>query len=244
MINPIALELGPFIIKWYGIIMAFGFLAGILISSKLAKYRNLKKEDIQDFFVYLIPTSIIGARIGHIFMNLSYYINNPVEIVAIWHGGLAFQGGLIAATIMGVYFCKKRKIKFYNLADILVIPVAFALIFGRIANLINQELYGKLTTLPWGINIKGVEGKRHPSQIYESIKNLIIFLILISMIQIKKLKRGIIFWTFVLLYSILRFIVEFFRDWPTSLFGLTLPQLVSIPLVILSIIMLNRIRNK
>ena len=118
MIDPIALELGPFTIKWYGIIMAFGFLAGIYISSKLAKYRNLKKEDIQDFFVYLIPSSIIGARIGHILMeDLQYYLSNPFEIIAIWHGGLAFQGGLIAAVITGVYFCRKRKIKFYNLAD-------------------------------------------------------------------------------------------------------------------------------
>jgi len=243
MIDPVLINIGPITIKWYGLIMALGFLAGIHIATKLAKYRDLKKEDIQDFLIYLIPTAIIGARVGHILSSLQYYLNNPLQIFAIWKGGLAFHGGFIAAIFMAVYFCKKRKIKFYNLADVFVIPLAFGLIFGRFANLINQELYGRITTLPWGISINGVEGKRHPSQIYEAGKNLIIFITTYNLIRIKDLPRGFVFWTFTLMYSILRFIVEFFRDWPAAYFNLTWAQIVSIPLIIISALMLKHVKK-
>ena len=243
MIDPIIANIGPFTIKWYGVIMAFGYLAGLFIATKLAKYRNLKKTDIQDFLIYLIPTAIIGARIGHILSSLNYYLNNPLKMFAIWNGGLAFHGGFIAAIFMAIYFCKKRDIKFYNLADVFVVPLAFGLIFGRFGNLINQELYGRITTLPWGISITGVEGKRHPSQIYEAIKNLIIFITTYNLIKIKSLPRGFVFWTFTLMYSILRFIVEFYRDWPPAYFNLTWAQIVSIPLIIISTTMLTKLKD-
>ena len=241
MIDPVLVNIGPITIKWYGLIMALGFLAGIFIATKLTKYRDISKTDIQDFFIYLIPSAIIGARLGHIISIPNYYLQNPIEMIAVWHGGMAFQGGLLGAVIAALIFCKKRKIEFYDLSDILVVPLAFALIFWRIANLINQELYGRLTNLPWGISIRDVEGKRHPSQIYESLKNLIIFITLYNMIKIKHLKKGVVFWSFVAIYSILRFFVEFFRDWDTIYYSLTLSQLISIPMAILAIIMLNKI---
>jgi phosphatidylglycerol:prolipoprotein diacylglycerol transferase len=240
MIDPIVFTIGSLQIRWYGIIFAIGFLLAIPISIKLGKQRNITKEQIYDFFIYLIPSSIIGARLLAVILNFSLYQDNLLRIFYIWEGGMAFHGGLLGAVAGTYLFCKKHKIKFYDIADIIVIPAALGLSLGRIANFINQEFYGRLTDLPWGVNFDTAEGKRHPSQIYESIKNLIIFFILLNTYKIKNLKRGVIFWFFILLYSLFRFSVEFFKA--QDLYnGLTYGQWISIPLFILSLIMLTKI---
>lgn len=223
--------------------MALGFILGLLISIKLAKKRNISEETITDFFIYLIPASIIGARLTAVLLNFSYYKDNLLEIFAVWHGGMAFHGGLAAAVLAALYFCKKKKIKFYDLADIIIIPLALGLALGRIGNFINQEFYGTLTNLPWGVYFDNIEGKRHPTQIYEAIKNLFIFILLLIAYQTKKLKKGVIFWSFILLYSLLRFLIEFTKD-QVKYHNLTYGQIISIPLFILSIVMLYKIGKK
>jgi prolipoprotein diacylglyceryl transferase len=243
MINPIAFQFLGLEIRWYGIIMALGFILGLFISINLAKKRNISQETITDFFVYLIPASIIGARLLAVILNYNYYITKPLEIFAFWHGGMAFHGGLLGAVLAGIYFCKKRNIKFYEIADIIVIPLALGLALGRIGNFINQEFYGTLTNLPWGMYFDNVEGKRHPTQIYEAIKNLFIFIILIILYKVKKLKKGVIFWLFIFLYSLLRFLLEFTKD-QIRYFNLTYGQIISIPLFFLSIVMLYEIGKK
>ncbi len=243
-IDPVLLKIGFLEIRWYGLIYALSFLVGSLIAVKLGKQRNIRKETIYDFFIYLIPAVVIGARLGHILgPDFSYYLNNPSRIFAIWRGGLSFFGGFFGAIITGIIFCKKRKINFFDLADILVIPLALALIFGRIANFINQELYGRITNLPWGVNFTVAEGKRHPTQLYESLKNLIIFIALWNLHKIKNLPRGFIFWTFILMYSFLRFFIEFLRDTSTFIIGLTRAQLIMIILFIISSIILSKLRK-
>ncbi len=243
MVDPVLFTIGSLEVRWYGIILAGTFLIGAFMAAKLAEKRNIKKEHIYDFMVYLIVASIIGARIAHILGNLSFYLENPFQMLAIWKGGMTFYGGLLAAVIVGYYFCKKRNIEFYDMADIFVIPLAFGIIFGRIGNFINGELYGKITNLPWAVNVRGVEGKRHPSQLYEAFKNLIIFSTLIYLYKLKDLPRGTIFWTFVLMYSSLRFVAEFFRDWPVFWLGLTKIQLISIPLAILAGVMIYKLNK-
>ena len=239
MIDPTAFQIGNIAIRWYGIIMALGFFLAYLITKKLAKYRNISEKDMTDYFLYFIPSSIIGARLWAVILNYQYY-SNPLEIFAVWNGGMAIHGGIAGAMLATYYYTKKRKLHFYDIADIIVIPTALGLALGRIGNFINQEFFGRPTNLPWGINFDNVEGKRHPSQIYESLKNLIIFSITLKLYLFKTLKRGIIFWTFILLYSILRFGVEFFKDMQLW-YGLTYGQIISIPLFVLSIIMLRRI---
>ncbi len=239
MIDPVAIDLGAIKIRWYGLIMAFGFVLGLFMAKKLAKQRNISSEIIQDYFVYLMAGSIIGARLWAVLLNLKYY-HSFYDVIALWNGGMAIHGGLFGAAIVSYFYCKKRNIDFYDIADIMVIPLALGLSFGRIGNFINQEFYGRLTDLPWGIHYDVVHGKRHPSQIYESIKNLIIFFILLNMYKIKNLKKGTIFWFFILLYSVFRFFVEFFKDMQTW-FGLTYGQIISIPLAFLAIFMLYRI---
>jgi phosphatidylglycerol---prolipoprotein diacylglyceryl transferase len=240
MINPIAINFGPINIYWYGAIMAFGFFIAYFISQKLAKYRNISKKDISDYFMYFVISAILGARIFAIILNYQTYINNPLEVFAIWHGGMAIHGGIMGVFIATYYFAKKRKIKFYDLLDIMAIPTALGLSLGRIGNFINQEFYGKPTSLPWGVYFDNLPEKRHPSQIYESLKNLFIFSITFKLLLFKKLKSGTIFWIFILLYSILRFSIEFFKDMPTFI-NLTYGQLISIPLIIISTFMLKKI---
>jgi len=244
MIDPIAFTIGNININWYGIIYALGFLIAIPISIKLGKQRNITKQQIYDYFIYLIPSSIIGARLLAVILNFHLYQDNLLKILYIWQGGMAFHGGLIGAAIGTYFFCKKHKVHFYDIADIISIPLALGLSLGRLGNFINQEFYGRLTNLPWGIHYDVVEGKRHASQIYESIKNFIIFIFLLNFYKLKKLKRGVIFWLFIFLYSLFRFFVEFYKDQPLIYLNLTYGQLISILLFILSTIMLRKIGKK
>src|SRR3989344_2726198 len=191
-LNPVLLHLGSLEIRWYGLILFLMFVLGIFIAVKLAKARNIKKDDILDFFPWLIISSILMARIFHIFVyNFSYYQEHPELMYQIWKGGIAIHGAVIGAVIAAFFYCRKRKIAFYDMADIFVIPLSFGVIFGRIGNLINQELYGKPTTLPWGITFSSIPGKRHPSQIYESLTHAITFSILLFMYKLKNLPKGV-----------------------------------------------------
>ncbi|MCD4759470.1 prolipoprotein diacylglyceryl transferase [archaeon] len=239
MIDPVAINLGTIQIRWYGIIMALSFVIAYFMIIKLAKQRNIPKETITDYFLYFIPASIIGARLLAVILNHENY-SSFYDIIAVWQGGMAIHGGIIATVLVTLYFCKKRNLHFYDISDILVIPVALGLTLGRIGNFINQEFIGKPTNLPWGVYFDNITEKRHPSQIYESLKNFLIFSITIKLYAFKKLKRGTITWVFLLLYSTLRFLIEFVKEMPTW-YELTYGQIVSIPIIILSIIMLWRI---
>ena len=233
-INPVLLKLGPFEIRYYGLFFVLGFVIAYFMLIYLAKKRQLKltKDDISDFLLYLIIGVVAGARIFYVLVyNLKFYLANPLQVFAVWHGGLSFHGGLLGAIVAGVIFSKRKKIDFYDLADITVIPLALGLALGRIGNFTNGELYGRITNVPWAVKFKGVEGFRHPSQIYESLKNLFIFSVL-WFVKDKKLPKGFLFWLFVTMYTFLRFVVEFFRE-PDSQLGfffgwLTMGQVLSI----------------
>jgi phosphatidylglycerol:prolipoprotein diacylglycerol transferase len=239
-INPVLLRLGPFEIRYYGIIYVLGFVIAYFFINYLARERELKlsKDDVMDLLFYLIIGTILGARLFEIFVyNLEYYMTNPFEIIAIWHGGLSFHGGLIGAVIALSIYCRKKDLKFYDLADICVVPLAFALFLGRIGNFINGELVGRVTNVRWCVKFQNYSGCRHPSQLYESAKNLFMFFVLWN-IKGKKLKKGVMFWSFVLMYSVLRFFIEFFRE-PDSqigfIFGLTMGQWLNILMFIIGL---------
>ena len=257
-INSVLLGLGPFQIRYYGLFYALGFVIAYFLIAYLAKRKQLgiTKDDVADFLIYAIIGVVAGARLIYvIFYNPFFYLQNPLEIIAVWHGGLSFHGGLIGAIIATYLFCKKRKIEFYDLADIAVVPVALALALGRIGNFMNAELIGRIANISWCIDYsknKFVEnlpsGCRHPSQIYESIKNMIIFAALWT-IKDKKLPKGFMFWIFVTLYGLFRTIVEFFRA-PDEQIGFifnyfTMGQLLSFPLFLIGLFMLFKLnKNK
>jgi len=249
-INPVLLHLGPFEIRYYGLVYAIGFLAIYFLFRWLAKKGEIKnfsldKADVMT--LYLIIGTIVGARL---LLFVFYYpktlITNPLEIFMIWNGGMSFHGGIIGGIIASLIFCKRHKVNFYKLADFTVLPLSFFLIFGRIANFINGELVGIKTNVPWCVVFKDYDGCRHPSQLYEAAKNLVIFISL-SILYFskdikKKLKDGIIFWLFVLMYGVLRFIITFWRDDPRY-FGLSMGQYLCIAMVIVSIYFLFRIQK-
>lgn len=249
-IDPVLWSFGPFQIRYYGLFFVLGFVIAYFLFNYLAKRKELSitKEDITDLFLYVIVGTILGARIFYVFVyNLTFYLDNPSEIIAIWHGGLSFHGALIGAVIAVLIFTKKKKIDFYEIADLSVIPLALGLALGRLGNFTNGELYGRITDVPWAFRFPDAEGFRHPSQIYESFKNFTIFLALWA-IKDKKLPKGFMFWLFVVMYSALRFIVEFFRQ-PDPQVGfiigfLTMGQVLSIVMFVVGVYFLRKVYKK
>ena len=257
-INPVLLKLGPFQIRYYGLFYALGFVIAYFLIYYLAKRKELKikKDDVADLLVYIIIGVVMGARLAYvIFYNIAFYVKNPFEIIAVWHGGLSFHGGLLGAIIAMYLFCRKKNIEFYELADIAVVPAALGLALGRIGNFTNAELYGRISNVAWCIDYSKNQfvnnlpsGCRHPSQIYESIKNLLIFSVL-WFIKDKKLPKGFMFWSFVTLYGLLRTLMEFFRQ-PDEQIGFvlnyfTMGQLLSFPLFLIGACMLYKLnKNK
>ena len=209
-INPELISIGSFSIRYYGLVYVIGFLITLFIFLKIAekkKIKNLDKNRAADLILYMTLGGVIGARLFHILLFFRNYLANPLDILKFWQGGMAFIGGLIGAVLVIRYYCKNNNINFYEVADILVIPFALFLGFGRIANFINSEFIGKITNVPWCVQFKNYLGCRHPSQIYEALKNFFIFGVLFFMNK-RKHKKGKIFWSFITLYGLLRFITK------------------------------------
>jgi len=245
--NPILLSIGPFTIFYYGLFIVVGMMLGIILTLKLAKLHKINKELIIDLSFYLILFSIFGARIYHILIQFSYYKHHLTEIPMIWMGGIAIHGAIFAGILVIWYFSKKHSISFLKLSSIIVPSLALAQAIGRWGNYFNQELFGKPTNLPWGIPISSSHlpaqylnsAYFHPAFLYESIGNLLIFLILIYLnyliLKSKKIRLEYLTFIYIALYSILRFFTEFFRiDITPTIAGLRFPQIISILLIIIS----------
>lgn len=215
-INPILIELGPFRLSWYGLMYVFGFAASYLLVRYQMKRKDfgISKLEVENLYFYLILGLVIGARLGYVlFYDLKMYLADPFEIVAIWHGGMSFHGGLIGVVIVGIVFCWKNKKSFWKVSDLIIVTAPIGLCFGRIGNFINGELYGRVTQLPWGLIFpKGGPLPRHPSQLYESgLEGGLLFLIL-WFLKDRRLPDGSLLGLFLFFYGVFRFVVEFFRE--------------------------------
>lgn len=227
-IDPTLFSIGPFEIRYYGLVYVIGFLLIYYILSKKRQELKLTKKDIDNLVLYLILAVVVGSRLFEVLIwNPAYYFANPLKIFAIWEGGMALHGGIIAICLVGYYFCKKKKISFAKLADILVIPAVFILALGRIANFINAELVGIITNLPWCVKFPNIEGCRHPVQLYGAAGRFVLFGYLIALKKLKKFKDGFLFWNFILFMAIGRFFCDFLRQDP-RLLGLSMGQYLSI----------------
>ena len=238
MVNPIAFSIGSLSIRWYGTLLVIGALLSIYVFLKLRKEKGINEKDAWDYIFWMIIGLLIGARLFHVFAyNWDYFSRNLIEIFYIWHGGISSHGGIIGGIIVTLIFSRVKKIKFYDLADIGVIAVALLGVFIRIGNFVNQELVGRVTDSFLGVKFDNYEELRHPSQIYSSFKNLLLFIILFNLRKVKNLPSGFLFWSFIFLYGLFRFLVEFYKDFPIN-YGLTVGQYWSIPLVVLGLVMM------
>jgi len=249
-INPVIAKIGPLEIRWYGFMYVISFIIAYFMILYLVKKKKikLKREDVENFIAYSIIGLVVGARIFYVlFYNLKFYLENPIEIFMIWHGGLSFHGGLIGLIVVGYLFCKKHKISFYEFADVVSIPAYIGSMLGRIGNFINGELYGRITDVPWAFKFKDVDGFRHPSQLYEAFYNLIIFSVLWKL-KDRKFPKGFIFWSGITMYGLFRFITEFFREPDPQLgfifLNLTMGQLLAIPMFLIGSVMLMYLLKK
>ena len=223
--DPIFIDLKFFQIRWYSLAYIFGILIGWYIAKKIIQKRYSKfndpnlinAKDFDNLITYLIIGIIIGGRLGYIiFYNISHYLDNFFEIFMIWKGGMSFHGGLAGIIIASLIFSKKNKINFFSITDVIACVSPIGIFFGRIANFINSELYGKISSVPWAVVFPNNDGVgRHPSQIYEAILEGLILFILINFLALKKnliIKSGYVSSVFLILYSILRMFSENFRE--------------------------------
>lgn len=258
----ILFEIGFFKIHWYGLLMVIAIFIGIFIAVKLAKHYGFSKDNIYDLVFYLVIFSILGARIYAVLLFPSYYSQYPLEIFQVWKGGLAIHGAILGGIITLYYYTKRKKQSFWMWADILVVPLALGQAIGRWGNYFNQELFGRPTSLPWGIPIDAFyRGSAflkyeffHPTFLYESILNLLVFIILLSL-HIYKIKKnrhpervervegsyfkqqtGSITLLYLVFYSLVRIIMEQFRiDETPEFFGIRFPILVSAGVIMAAI---------
>ncbi|HLD07475.1 MAG TPA: prolipoprotein diacylglyceryl transferase [Candidatus Peribacterales bacterium] len=240
----IFLEIGPLAIHWYGIMYLLAFCVAWWLIPILARKKGypLTKDDIGTLLFAGILGVILGGRLGYVlFYAPGYFASHPLEIPAVWNGGMSSHGGMIGVTLaMLIVFRKLRsKVSLFQLADLLTVPIAIGLIFGRLGNFINLELYGTVTDLPWGIAIPGVEGIRHPVQIYAMIKD--VFIAIVCFLSLMRSKSaGVTLGLFFLLYGILRFATEFVREetsegFDIAMLHLTRGQFLTIPVIIIGV---------
>lgn len=247
-INPIALQLGPLKIHWYGIMYLIGFVMAWWLGTIRARHSQgtWSKEQVSDLIFYAAMGVVIGGRVGYmLFYDFSDFLAQPWIIFKLWEGGMSFHGGLLGVLIALVLFSRKTQKPFMGVVDFLAPLVPLGLAAGRIGNFINGELWGRVTTVPWGMVFPNAGPlPRHPSQLYEFFLEGIVLFLILWFYSAKPRPRMAVSGLFALGYGVFRIIIEFFRQPDTQLgfvaFGwLTQGQLLSIPLVLVGIALLT-----
>ncbi|HCY75849.1 MAG TPA: prolipoprotein diacylglyceryl transferase [Ignavibacteriales bacterium] len=251
-VSPEIVKLGPFSLRWYGLLFALGFVFGYLILTKFYKLEKKPQADLEQLSIYVILGTVIGARLGHcLFYDPVFYLSHPIEIIKVWEGGLASHGAAIGILISIYLITKKQKDKtMLWILDRLVIVVALAAVLIRLGNLFNSEIIGKAADVPWAFIFARVDNvPRHPAQLYESIFYLISFITLYFtyMKTQKKLKQGYLFGLFLVLIFGFRFLVEFVKENQSAFeqgLALNMGQILSIPFVLAGLYFIFRKQNE
>ncbi len=254
-IDPVALELGPVVIRWY----ALAYLAGILLGWAYIRWHlkrmaspPLNAKQLEDLIVWAVLGIMLGGRLGYVlFYNAPYYMEHPDQILMVWQGGMAFHGGMLGLIGAFYLFCRRHGLAFLRVLDLTALAAPIGLFFGRLANFINGELYGRVTDSPLGMMFpNGGPYPRHPSQLYEAVfEGLLLFVVLLVAARYgKTLQRpGCIGGMFLAGYGLARFSVEFFRE-PDAQLGLlimnlSMGQLLSLPMILLGGYLIARSRR-
>ncbi len=243
-IDPIAFSIGPLSVRWYALAYIAGFLLGwryCLYLVGLNKDVRPDKDDIDDYLPWAILGVILGGRFGYVlFYQSSLYMDNPLEILKLWHGGMSFHGGVVGVVLSLLIYAGVKKINVFRLADMASCAAPIGVFFGRITNFINGELFGRVTDVPWGIVFpRGGELPRHPSQLYESLlEGLVLFTILAILARRGSIRKrpGILSGVFLFGYGFFRSVAELFRQPDDQLGflwgGSSMGQLLSVPMML------------
>ncbi|MDQ0254571.1 phosphatidylglycerol:prolipoprotein diacylglycerol transferase [Evansella vedderi] len=253
-LNPVAFEFGPLTVHWYGLLIMMGAFLGYLLANHEAKRRGLPKDTFADLLLFAIPAAIIGARLYYVIFRWEHFAHNPISAFYIWEGGLAIHGALIAAVITAVIFAKKRGLSFWKIADIAAPSILLGQAIGRWGNFMNQEVYGNEVSrsvlesmmIPeFIINNMYINGTYyHPTFLYESLWNLLGVAILLYLRRVN-LRRGEMFITYAIWYSVGRLYIEGIRSDYLLIFGvLKTAQVVSIITIIAGIAIIIYRRKK
>ncbi len=242
-VDPEIIRIGSFAIRWYGLLFASSFVAGYLIMSKIFKNENLGEPVLDRLTIYMAIGVIAGARLGHcLFYEPAYYLSHPLEILMIWHGGLASHGAAIGILIAIWLFARKERKDYAWILDRIAIVVALSGFFIRMGNLMNSEIYGVETTLPWGfVFLRNDEvAPKHPTQIYEGLAYLAIFILLYRIYWAKKGEhiQGLLISLAIILIFTARFFIEFLKEDQVAFeasMKLNMGQWLSIPFIIAGI---------
>ena len=247
-LDPVAFSIGPVVVRWYALAYLAGFIcAGVVLWRTQRRWGlGLSLDDALSIVIGVVFGIIIGARLFYVlFYGAGYYLENPLEIFMLNHGGMSFHGGLVGAVVGGSLVCWRLRISIPTVCDMGVIGAPIGLFFGRCANFVNGELWGKETDLPWGVMFEtGGNVYRHPSQLYEAVlEGLVIFVVLYALSRrVPPRPQGTFTALFLALYGTFRFLVEFVRVPDAQLgylFGpITMGQLLSLPLVLLGVAIL------
>jgi phosphatidylglycerol:prolipoprotein diacylglycerol transferase len=253
--DPVAIQLGPIAVHWYGLMYLLAFIQYLLlgrlrINQVQMKGQGFQKEDLDDLLFYAVLGVIAGGRLGYCLFYLpSHYLFNPLDIFKVWQGGMSFHGGFLGVIVAIAWFSRKRQIPFFNVADMIAPLVPFGLAFGRIGNFINGELWGRPTEVPWGMIFPqaGDQLTRHPSQLYEFAGEGLTLGVFLWLYSRHPRRIGQTSGAFMLGYGIFRFLAEFTREpdrfLGTLSLGLSMGQWLSIPMIVLGAYLIVRPKN-
>ncbi|MHB1126052.1 MAG: prolipoprotein diacylglyceryl transferase [Bacillota bacterium] len=239
--EPVAFEIGPFFIRWYGLLISTALGLGTFLAYREARRQGINPDHILNLVLLVAPLGIVGARLYYVLFSWGYYSSNPGEVFAVWHGGLAIHGAILAGGL-GVYiYVRRQGLNFWELADIMAPSVILGQAIGRWGNYFNGEAYGSPTTLPWAIYVDGAY--RHPAFFYEFIWDMLIFAFLFWLRRRISTLKGDVFLIYLMLYSLGRFFIEQLRTDSLMLGPLRVAQVVSIITIIISVVLYRRHRN-
>ena len=242
--DPIAFQAFSIEVRWYSLSYICGLIFGWIYCNKFLINDQIKKNQFDDYIIYIILGIIVGGRLGYVFIyNPLYYLENLIEIPMIWNGGMSFHGAVIGVILATYIFSKKNNQNIFYYLDLVALTSPIGIFLGRIANFINSELYGRETDIIWSVKFIQVDSlNRHPSQIYEAIFEGIVLFVLLNLFYKKLLKKdGLISSLFIIFYSIFRFLIEFTRE-PDAhigliIFNMSLGQIISIIFLITGMIL-------
>jgi phosphatidylglycerol---prolipoprotein diacylglyceryl transferase len=252
MIDPVLVEVGPVSIRWYALSYIVGIFLGWWLVGRLNRRRKeplLSPKAFDDLVMWVVIGIMLGGRLGYVlFYNSGYYFSHPHEMLAVWKGGMSFHGGLIGVIVTMLWFCRRKKIHYLALMDMLACAAPIGLCLGRIANFINGELYGRMASenVAWAVVFPGDAFARHPSQLYEAALEGLVLFVVVNLLAFRTMlleKAGGVSGVFLLGYALARSFVEFYREPDPQLgflfAGVTMGQVLCVPMAVVGIMLLK-----